>query len=155
MIVDVLKHMHRYRGLAKRLDRGFEFLLDADLRSLVEGRQAIEGEAIYATVSTYTTAPEAEKKYEAHRKYADIQFILKGRETIHWASLDGNRKLTPEGAYSEEQDIIFFKEVEGLALTLDESSFAVFFPQDVHKPGCLWGQPSEVRKVVLKVRLDG
>ena len=37
-------------------------------------------------------------------------------------------------------------------LTMTPGSFAVFFPSDVHRPGCLLDQSATVRKVVIKVR---
>ena len=50
-----------------------------------DGRHPIDGEAIFALVSTYETEPEGARSFEAHRKYIDVQYLLSGREIIHWA----------------------------------------------------------------------
>jgi YhcH/YjgK/YiaL family protein len=38
-------------------------------------------------------------------------------------------------------------------LQLTPGSFALFYPEDAHKPNCAWDAPERVRKVVVKVRL--
>ncbi|MCV4731272.1 YhcH/YjgK/YiaL family protein, partial [Escherichia coli] len=32
-------------------------------------------------------------------------------------------------------------------------SYVIFFPQDVHRPGCILQTASEIRKIVVKVAL--
>jgi len=44
-------------------------------------------------------------------------------------------------------------EKEGTALHLSQGSVAVFFPEDAHKPGCIWGKAQEVKKAVVKVKV--
>jgi len=156
VIADRLEQAGRYRGLDPRLDRGLEALLRLAADPLaVDGRQELEGEDLYASLSTYATGEPAEKPFEAHRRYIDIQTVLGGREVLYWTPLEG---LVAHRAYSQSEDIALYEDppAGATALTLEPGSFVVLFPQDAHKPGCHAGgagRGERVRKLVLKVRL--
>jgi len=156
MIGDTLEHLPRYRGLDPRLDRGLEALrrLAADPPA-ADGRHELEGEDLFASLSTYPTQAPAVKSFEAHRKYLDIQAVLRGRELLYWTPLAG---LAPRSGYSVAEDIATYADPPdgGVALPLWAGVFVVLFPQDAHKPGCLpegGGGGELVRKLVLKVRV--
>ncbi len=40
------------------------------------------------------------------------------------------------------------------AIILKPGMFAVFMPREPHKPGCVVGEPGEIKKVVVKVKAD-
>jgi len=117
---------------------------------MADGRQAIDGDEIYALLMTYNSEPETVRSFEAHRRYIDVQFILAGRETIFWVPTE---ELAATGDYSDEKDIVFLSGEARARLQLTPGSFAVFYPEDAHKPNCAWDAPERVRKVVVKVRL--
>ena len=150
MILDLVAHRRRYRGLGSELNRAFDYLADTDFSALEDGRHPIDGEAIFALVSTYETEPENVRSFEAHRKYIDVQYLLSGREIICWAAL---QELTPAGEYSAEKDIVFLSGDSRARLQLTPGTFALFYPEDAHKPNCAWGSPQQVRKVVVKIRV--
>ncbi|MGQ9778953.1 MAG: YhcH/YjgK/YiaL family protein [Bacillota bacterium] len=134
--------------------RAFRFLEEFLASSPQDGRYEVEGTDLYPLVQTFATAPSESKEYEAHRRYADIQLLLEGREAIHWAPVAGLLRLSQP--YSDEKDVAFFYSPEGGAgasLSLVPGLFAVFYPNDAHKPGCVWDGPCPVKKVVVKVRL--
>jgi biofilm protein TabA len=154
VIADILENLDRYRGLDPRLDRGLEAL-----RRLVgnppsaDGRHELEGEDLFASFSTYEAGSPAKKLFEAHRRYIDIQAVLRGRELLYWAPLAG---LASRSGYSETEDIAMYGDppAGGAGLTLEPGAFVVLFPQDAHKPGCqAAGGGRTVRKLVLKVRV--
>ena len=150
MILDILENRGRYRGVSPELDRALEHLASTDFSALEDGKHPIEGDELFALVSTYETEPETARSFEAHRRYIDIQYILSGREIIYWAAL---QELAPKDEYSDEKDIVFLSGAERARLQLSPGSFAVFYPQDAHKPNCTWESPQQVRKVVVKVRI--
>ncbi len=157
MIADRLEQAGRYRGLQPALDRGLEALsrLAADPPAQ-DGRVELEGEELYASLSSYEAGEPAGKPFEANRRYADIQAVLRGREVLFWAPLKG---LVAQRPYSPPEDIAFFDDPPGggVGLPLGPGSFVVLFPEDAHKPGCRpAGQGrsgGRVRKLVIKVRL--
>jgi YhcH/YjgK/YiaL family protein len=59
-----------------------------------------------------------------------------------------NQSVTDE--YNADKDIVFFS-AETVQLVLETGMFAVFFPQDVHRPCMRIDRPEKVKKVVVKV----
>ena len=80
MIKDKLTNANTYYNLSARIQQAFEWLKSNDLLNLTDGKHIIDGEHIFANVQTYSTKDEA--PYEGHRKYADIQYMIKGCERI-------------------------------------------------------------------------
>ena len=82
MIADQLANAHRYRDLGPRIARAFEFIARTDLESLADGRYELDGSNVFALVQRYTSKPEADGIWEAHRLHADLQFVVAGEERI-------------------------------------------------------------------------
>ncbi len=149
MIIDKLENADFYKGENVNLEKGFEYLKNADLANLEIGRYEIDGKNVFALISEYESKAHQDCRLEAHQAYADIQYIVSGREAIGFAPLNG-QTLTSE--YNPEKDIAFFSG-ETTQLILETGMFAVFFPQDVHRPCMQISDPEKVRKVVVKVKL--
>ena len=162
MILDVLDNARCYEDVDRGLRDALRWLSREDLSSLPPGRHEIHGERLYAIVQQYRPQPAEGRQLESHRRYIDVQFLLSGREAIYWAPLSGVRH---PGEYSEDKDAALHadraEESDWSMLLLAEGSFAVFFPEDAHLPGCLCPgaaghSEAEVRKIVVKVRVrDG
>jgi YhcH/YjgK/YiaL family protein len=149
MIYDTLEHLDRYCGLNPAVLRGLTWLRDADLASMTDGRYELDGDDLYVSLSTYTTR-KVNDRPEAHRAYADIQFLAEGAEEVGVAPLE---EMNREVEAKPEGDIWFYSgSVENLTLT--GRRFMVFFPGDAHAP-CIapHGQEQSVRKCLLKVKL--
>ena len=131
-----------------RLEPGFEFLREIT-SGLPDGKHEIGG-GVYAIVSTYQTASPSEKKFEAHRKYIDLQYVAKGEETAHVAPVS---TLSTAEEYDETRDIAFFHDPSSHeTITLRAGLFAVFYPEDAHRPGMTAGSfPATVQKIVVKI----
>lgn len=97
----------------------------------------------------YATKDAAEKKLEAHRKFIDIQFLVSGTEKVFFGDLSDFAVKVP---YNAEKDAEFLDgDLRDFAI-LRAGEFAVFFPEDAHKPGCKADESAlEVEKVVVKV----
>lgn len=147
MIFDQLKNANLYFSLGERFHKAFEYLLNTDFTNIEPGKYEIDGENVFALVSTYDTKPITSGKWEAHKKYADIQFILDGKEKIGYSN---SAKMIVTQEYNEEKDIMFLKG-EGNFLTVEHGNFAVFFPTDVHMPGIAINLSTPIKKVVVKV----
>ncbi|MDP2338153.1 MAG: YhcH/YjgK/YiaL family protein [Bacteroidota bacterium] len=149
MILDKLENAAIYSAISNNLQKGFEFLKNTNLSKLEAGRIDIDGNDIFALVSEYDAKKHEDCRLEAHQKYADIQYIVSGREAIGFATLN-NQTITSE--YNLEKDIVFFSG-ETNQLVLESGMFAVFFPQDIHRPCMQIDGPEKVKKVVIKLRL--
>jgi YhcH/YjgK/YiaL family protein len=149
MILDKLENADLYSAISENLKKGFEFLKSTDLSSLEVGRYEIDGTEVFALVSEYESKAPQDCRPEAHQKYADIQYIVSGREAIGFAILS-NQKILAE--YNPDKDIAFFSG-KTTPLNLESGMFAVFFPQDIHRPCMRIDGPEKVKKVVIKVKM--
>lgn len=149
MICENIKNAKNYISINKNFEKAFEFLKSNDLKNMPVGKYEIVGEEIFANVQEYTTQDEKEKNWEAHEKYIDIQLIVEGQEIMGYAPVDC---LEVNEDFRPEKDLIFYKETtKGSNIKFTNGDFAIFFPEDGHKPGCALGNPSKVKKVVVKV----
>jgi YhcH/YjgK/YiaL family protein len=150
MIIDRINHGPLYRSLHPRLAQAIVYLQSGEHDKLSPGRHAIEGDDLIAIVDEYTTKPlMPDAIWEAHRKYMDVQLMVRGCERHGRIALDTAKVTTP---YDEAKDVMFFAPGEDFVI-LRQGEFAVYFPHDVHAPGLCLHHPEEVRKIVMKVRL--
>jgi len=151
MILDNLNQWRTYAGLSPRFERAFAFLQQAtDLTPV--GRQAIDGDDVFAFVQRHDTKPVLGRVYESHRKYIDIQYIQRGREVMYWAPLALLTNVTMP--FDAEKDAALYGPVpQGVPLPVTAGQFAIFFPEDGHIPSCAWDEPAEVLKIVVKVKV--
>ena len=151
MILDKLENYNLYVNTNNRLKKAFEFLSNNNLEELVDGKYEIDSADVFALVQSYTSKKEDENKLESHEKYIDIQYVVKGNETIVWSSVN---QLTVSEEYSEEKDVTFYKDSSySSKLNLKDNYFCILFPQDGHKPGCFFHEPMNIKKIVIKIRL--
>ncbi len=154
MIFSSLENLAQDRAvLTPALLKGMEFLKNNDLAALAVGKYEIDGTDIFALVQENQTVPKAEKRAEAHHKYIDIQFMVSGTEVMGFAlHNDANQVVEDKLA---EKDNIFFKDPTGeMDLVVGAGQYAVFFPKEVHRPGCSYGVNATIKKVVVKVKAD-
>ncbi|MBQ3210024.1 MAG: YhcH/YjgK/YiaL family protein [Oscillospiraceae bacterium] len=150
MILDLLENSGYYSAQNPGLELAFDFLRKHSESPFPAGRYDLDGDNVYAMVSGYETQPYENIAYESHRSYIDVQYVRSGREYLYWALMDDSTVKVP---YDEKGDVCFFPDMEGTALPLDKGSFIVLYPEDIHKPRCIAGCPTQVEKVVIKVRL--
>lgn len=149
MIKDNLKNAESYHKLGEGFKKGFEFLKNTVMKNLENGKYQIEGDDIFVSVQDYTTKPQEQGKFEAHKKYADIQFIIKGEEKLGFGDV---KNFKPVTFYDEKNDIIFL-EGDGDFVNAKEGDFVIFMPEDAHMPCIAQNEPSYVKKAVVKVLL--
>lgn len=148
MVLDTINNAHRYYGLGPRFVRAFEYLASTDFHALEKGKYEIEGDELFAIVNEYDTVDPSGEQMESHKKYIDIQYIVKGAELI---GHDFLRQQIPSKAYSETEDYMLFAEKPAFFTRLDQHHFAIFFPTDLHMPNLRIDQPAAVKKVVIKL----
>ena len=138
-----------HEKVAKVLD----YLKDKDFFSMEPGKYEIEGQDIFAQVMNVNGDIIENKKPEVHKKYVDLQFIPEGGEILGFATDTGNNELDED--LFDSSDIKFYKNVENeVFIKSNPGDFFVFFPWDVHRPGCVEQVPKQMRKVVVKINID-
>ena len=149
MIKDKLENASIYYDLSDYLKKGFLWLESVDLNNLSDGRYEIDGDNVFASIQTYETKEDA--KYESHKKYIDIQYMIDGTERVGVTNLSN---CTTCIEYDNERDLEFYDiNVEEEFVELSKGYFVVLYPHDAHKPSISLDEKSIVRKVVVKVAL--
>jgi len=149
MIADRLVNAHRYTGLGPRITRAFEFLTRPGLDAIADGRYDLDGAEVFALVQRYTSKREAEGFWEAHRRHADLQFVVAGEERIGY----GPMERFAGGGYDADRDFETFTG-SGDFLRLQAGGFVLLWPGEVHMPQIAAAAPAAVTKVVVKIRMD-
>jgi len=151
MIADQLENWRLYSGIAE-LGAAFEFLQRAGDSCSAAGRIDIDGDHLFALPQAYQPKTIEQGRFEAHRRYADIQYVVEGVEMMGCAALDG---LQAEDTYDAGKDLAFYRTPPDFsAIVVPAGSFAVFYPTDGHMPGIRIGSSNaDVRKLVVKVLL--
>jgi YhcH/YjgK/YiaL family protein len=150
MVIDHISNWRKYNWSCG-LQRAFTLLVAPEARQWPEGKVELDGKRIIAMPQEYSTRAEQAGRWEAHRKYIDIQYVVSGGERMGWAPVVS---LAPETTFDVEKDVGFYLG-RGNMLAVTEGMFAVFFPQDAHMPCINIGkQAQQVRKIVMKVAVE-
>jgi len=151
MIYDTLENFGSYAPLAPAVWKKIAaFLAECAATPPAAGRADIDGERLYASVQYYNPRPPSLDKFEAHRDYIDIQLLLAGKETIHYAPSAG---LPVVSDFVPGKDCAMYR-LDSLdsatPLAMKPGNWALFLPGEAHLP-CV-GDPSEnVIKIVIKI----
>jgi len=136
----------------ERWDKAFAFLKNSDLSKLELKRYDIDGDNLYAPITEYLTKNVEDAKFEAHRKYIDIQYVISGVEQMSSAPMSMKKEvITP---YDATKDIEFMTVTQSTSYKATPERFFLFFPSDIHRPGVKVDENSQVRKVVVKLKID-
>lgn len=149
MVVDKIKNINIYSNLSERIRKGLEIINDPELLEKEDGKYEVDGDNIFYMMQRYKTKEASEAKFEAHRKYIDIQAVLRGKEIIGYANIGKLKESIP---YKE--DILFFETPNDYnEVKLQEGMFVILFPEDGHMPLCNYNEQSNVLKVVVKIKI--
>lgn len=146
MVIDTITRAAIYSGLGPRFKRALTYVTTVDVGALAAGTYEIDGRQVYAMVQEYQSKRQADGRWEAHRQYIDLQFIVAGTERIGFAPVG----RMAAGSYDKERDF----EVpsgDGEFLTLRAGDFMLIWPGEAHMPGMAVNDPAPVKKVVVKI----
>jgi YhcH/YjgK/YiaL family protein len=151
MILDDIQHSAFYTSLGPLFAKAFDFIANTDLASLPVGKHEIVHDDLFVIIMEYDTKSPADCVMENHKKYIDIQLMLKGEEFMGVKSFNGQRPTTP---YDEAKDAAFYDPQFDSLIKVKAGQFAIFFPHDLHMPSIQTGQASKIMKAVFKVKVQ-
>ena len=132
--------------------KAINYLKNNDFLKMEAGVYEIDGQDIYAQVVDKNTKDKCNAKPEVHRKYIDVQFSVVGKEIIGFARDSSNNKVSED--LLKEEDVLFYGDVEGESdLIMNPGNFAIFFPNDIHRPWCAYKEACTIRKVNVKINV--
>ncbi|TDX01106.1 YhcH/YjgK/YiaL family protein [Dinghuibacter silviterrae] len=131
-------------------DKVFAWIRTNDLQAIAPGKYPIDGDNAWAIVTQGPTKAMDTVKWESHRQYIDVHYVISGKERIGVASLDNATVTEP---FTDKSDNAHYT-VEGTFYTAEPGIFFLFFPHDVHRPGIIAdGSPTD-KKLVIKIRVS-
>jgi len=127
-------------------DKAFAFLKEKDLQTLAVGKYPIDGDSVYATVTENPTKDYDSTKWESHRNYVDLQYVISGEEKIGVSQLPN---LTITKVYDPSKDLQNYSG-EGKLYKASPGTFFLFFPSDAHRPNITTSDnKADIRKIPL------
>lgn len=147
MVTDRLINAALYRSPSPRIAAALDYVQVTDFTKLADGRYDIDGDRIFALVQRYASKPLNEGRWEAHRKYIDLQLVVSGAEQIGYVSID-QLEAAP---YDAERDLTWLSGTAGQWIMVPAGHFMLLWPGDAHMPSIAAGTPQNVLKVVVKI----
>ncbi len=154
MIVAALEELYGQIPNLPRLKQALDYISTARSQDLADGRYEVDGERMYVLVQSYETLLANEfAKYEAHRRYIDVQYISEGVEMMGWAPLD---QMQVNSEYNPDKDVVLGTCPIHTAspVKVAAGQAAIFFPMDAHAPKLAAAAPCPIKKIVVKVLIE-
>jgi YhcH/YjgK/YiaL family protein len=146
MILDSIEYAAKYETISPAFQAAMRFLAEHRYGGLTEDRYTVSDD-VYALVKRYDTKAAENCKYEGHRDYIDIQYVVSGKECIGWAPLPDMK----EKEYIESKDQ-YIMLGEGTLVPLRAQQFMILFHDDIHMPCVVWERSEPVEKIIMKIR---
>jgi YhcH/YjgK/YiaL family protein len=148
MIIDRIENAAIYYPLHPKFKQAFDYISHIDVLTTPVGRHEID-DSMYVLVQEYTTKLKEQGKWEAHRLYIDLQYVVQGAEGMGYANIHDLR----QDKYVAEKDFLpLFG--EGQQIELRSGYFVLLFPEDAHMPSMSLDEPAPVRKIVVKIAVE-
>lgn len=153
MVFDSIDNASRYYGLGKGIERALRYFAAYDAAAHTNERVVLDGEELFINRPSYTTAPHDDAVLEAHRDYVDVMFVAAGEERFYTKPVARMEKVTTPYDPAIEA-LLGAIDADAASFRFPAGYFCIFFPEDAHCAGQLWDKPSEVKKLIAKVRLS-
>lgn len=123
----------------------------ANGKTAEDGKVELDGKNLYIAFSNYDSKDRKDCKYEAHKNYIDVQYVIEGEEAMAVTTAEG---LSVKKEYDPEKDVVFFNDDKpGIEYVLKAGDYIVVFPDDVHMPKVKSGKVCHIKKAVVKIKI--
>ena len=139
-------------------DENFKIAFDYLLNIQNESFDIKEGECIKEMINdemfilkqAYITKNREDCFFESHKKYIDIQYMIKGDEIMDVCNIEDLEIIKD---YDDKTDFIKYKGKEEniSSLLIKENQLAIFYPQDAHQPCIKTNENKLIYKAVIKI----
>ncbi|QQL50442.1 YhcH/YjgK/YiaL family protein [Mucilaginibacter ginkgonis] len=147
--VNAVTFYKQYHANPALWQKVFAWLKTTKLDTLYAGKHIIDGDKAYANVTLAPSKAFDDTRWESHRNYIDLQYVISGAEKIGRADID---KATVTMQYDDKRDLANYT-AEGKFYTATPGTFYLFFPQDAHRPSIKVDGYDMVKKLVVKIRV--
>jgi YhcH/YjgK/YiaL family protein len=151
MIVDSLSNLHLYQSVHPALAWISDYVRTHDLEKIPLGRHVLT-EGIALLREDYSTRDPQPGGYEFHKRFADLQIVVKGKEILAVAHEDhaSFRETVP---YNEGKDVAKGDATGATDVVLQDGMFCLVYPHETHQPKIRVADACAVIKAVFKIAL--
>lgn len=148
MIVCKYDELNKYQALLPNLEHALKCVEGLRKNGFPEGRYEYENGFLF--VQRGQTKPYNANAYEVHRRYIDVQYMIKGEEIAYYESL-GDLEVYKD--YVEDTDIAFYEKKGALGnfIKVGEGTCWIAFPSEAHMPCRNPGETQNYLKIVMKL----
>ena len=148
MIVDHIRNREKYYYLGEDFKAALDFFANVTDSPFDKADIKVENSGVIVKARPMTTKKIEDCSFEAHKKYADIHFVVYGKEKIGYSDI----KKLKFVEYNEEKDAAFLTG-EGDLITLFPGYFMITLPDDAHMPCVCVEEPAPLGKMIAKIKL--
>jgi len=150
--VNSIEFVEQYSKNKASWDKAFDFLKNTDLDTIKPGKYVLDGENVFVSVTEGPTKTFETSKWEAHHKYIDIQYVIKGKEKMGIAPISAAKPITE---FDDKKDVGFFNAVDQTSTyyVAKPGTFFIFFPSDAHRPSIKVKGFDSDKKLVVKIKV--
>lgn len=152
MIHDSIENIELYTKIFPELTEIKKILSNIDIESTLKENKVSISENIFFIPNHYVPKEEYDSVFEMHKKYIDVQVVIKGAERMLFLPKTTNANAKTD--YDNDNDLQFFTDNRiPSEVIVNQSQFAIFFAEELHKPACKISneESQEVIKLVFKV----
>ena len=146
MIIDKAKNYKTYLGMNENFDKALSLMANFDPETPC-GTYDVAGEDLYYIVAEPEMRELEKGRFEVHCKYIDLQYVLRGGEWIKHTNISAVTLAETIGPDCRLCD------GDGSTVKINPGDFWAAFPEDAHMPGCYVGEPTDLKKVIFKVKM--
>ncbi len=143
-VTEFARQYHLHHAL---WDTAFAFFSHNDLRALPKGKYLILGDSVFASITEDPSKDYENTRWESHRKYADIQYVITGEEKIGVCPVSNARVSS---VYDPQLDVVHYS-ATGRQYVARPGTFFIFLPTDAHRPNITTGGHRTDKKLVIKI----
>ncbi len=137
----------------KTIEEALNYLKNITVTKEDAGKTFVVDDDFYYLVKASATKDLKDCKFESHKKYIDIQYIVDGHESFGLLDVC---HLTANTEYNGDKDIMYYEKpnTDYSVATLSSGDFITFYPHDGHMPGIKVGESSVTLKVIGKLKVQ-
>lgn len=132
----------QYHADSLRWKKAFRFIKENNLQEMAPGKYPIDSNIVFASVTAGPLRAFEQTKWEFHKDYTDIQYIIKGKEMIGVAPVT----VTPANPFAG------IDTSAAKYYTARPDTIYMLFPHDAHRPTIQVPGETIVKKLVIKVK---
>ena len=150
MIYGTIHDQNRYGFLEDNIQKCFAYIKAHHLEDFEKGSYPVEGDVLFFNIVEYKTKTDnSEGFWEAHRRYIDLHYLLRGCEKIN-LNFIGQLK---QGAFVEEDDFLPLEGEAAASVILTPGDFLICYPEDAHMTALSAAQSTPIKKAIFKIRI--